>query len=198
MQDLYELKKQVCETSKTAYRNQLMAATSGNLSVLYREKNYIVITPSGYDYELMQPEDIVVIDLDGNTIEGNRAPSSEWRMHAEMYKDLPHVGAVVHTHSPYATAFAVLRQEIPVVLVEMAFLKGSVEVSKIAAQGSTEVGTHAVPILRNKNACLMANHGAVAVGDTLASAYTNAVYTEDAAKIYHLALTVGKPFTMED
>ena len=197
MQKLQELKQQVCSAAKTAYRSALMAATSGNLSVLYREKNYIVITPSGYDYELMQPQDIVVIDLDGNTIEGALPPSSEWRMHSEIYRALPHVGAIVHTHSPYATAFAVLRQEIPVVLVEMAFLKGSIECSAIAAQGSKEVGTNAVPILRTKNACLMANHGAVAVGETLDSAYTNAVYTEDAAKIYHLALSVGKPFTMD-
>lgn len=197
--DLYQLKEKVLATALAAYRRQLSVGTSGNVSALYRPNNWVVITPSGYDYELMQPDDIVVIDLDGNKVEGELAPSSEWRMHSEIYKALPHVGAVVHTHSPYATGFAVLRQEIPVVLIEMLpFIKGSLEVCPYAEQGSADVGLKAVPILQNKNACLMANHGAVAVGEDLNSAYTNAVYTEDVAKIYHLALSVGRPFTIEE
>lgn len=142
----------------------------------------------------MEEKDIVVIDLDGNVIEGCHRPSSEWKMHAEIYRHLPHVGAIVHTHSPYATSFAVTHQEIPVILIEMIpFLKGSIEVSPYATQGSAEVGLNAVPILERKNACLMANHGVVAVGATMAEAYINSVYVEDTAKIYHMALSVGTP-----
>lgn len=194
MEELSNLKRQVLEIAKKAYEEKLMAGTSGNMSVYWPEKGWVVITPSSYDYGLMEEKDIMVIDLDGQIIEGIHRPSSEWRMHAEIYRHLDHVRAIVHTHSPYATSFAVNHQEIPVVLVEMIpFLKGKIEVSPYATQGSADVGLQAVPILARKNACLMANHGAVAVGENLAAAYLNSVYVEDVAKIYHMALCCGKP-----
>ena len=168
---LSALKQEVLNTAKKAYREKLMAGTSGNMSVFWPERGWMVITPGSYDYEIMEEKDIVVTDLDGQVVEGCHKPSSEWRMHGEIYKHLPHVRAVVHTHSPYATSFAVNHQEIPVVLIEMIpFLKGKLEVSAYAEQGSAQVGLNAVPILERKNACLMANHGGVAVGETMASA----------------------------
>lgn len=191
---LSELKKEVLGAAKKAYREKLMAGTSGNMSIFWPERGWMVITPGSYDYEMMEEKDIVVTDLDGQVVEGCHNPSSEWRMHAEIYKHLPHVRAVVHTHSPYATSFAVNHQEIPVVLIEMIpFLKGKLEVSAYAEQGSAQVGLNAVPVLARKNACLMANHGVVAVGESMASAYTNSVYVEDTARIYHMALQSGKP-----
>ena len=187
-------KQKVLRVAKKAYEEKLMAGTSGNMSVFWRERKWMVITPSSYDYEIMEEKDIVVTDLEGNVIEGCHRPSSEWRMHAELYRHLPHVGAVVHTHSPFATSFAVNHQEIPVVLIEMIpFLKGKLEVSPYATQGSAEVGLNAVPILRRKNACLMANHGVVAVGETIEAAYINSVYVEDTARIYHMAVISGTP-----
>lgn len=187
-------KQQVLETAKQAYQEKLMAGTSGNMSIYCPEQRLMAITPSSYDYRVMEEKDIVVIDLEGTVIEGWLKPSSEWKMHAEIYKHLPHVKSVVHTHSPYATSFAVNHQEIPVVLIEMIpFLKGKLEVSPYAAQGSAEVGQNAVPILERKNACLMANHGVVAVGETIAQAYLNSIYVEDTAKIYHMALSAGTP-----
>ena len=197
MEELAVLKRSVLETAKKAYRGKLMAGTSGNMSMYYREKGWMVITPSSYDYEIMEEKDIVVTDLEGQVVEGCHMPSSEWRMHAEIYKHLPHVKAVVHTHSPYATSFAVNHQEIPVVLIEMIpFLKGKLEVSPYAAQGSAQVGLNAVPILERKNACLMANHGVVAVGETMEAAYVNSVYVEDTARIYHMALQSGNPIVI--
>lgn len=194
-----EYKRAVLETAKKAYQEKLMAGTSGNMSVLIREKQYICITPSSYDYSIMEEKDIVIIDLEGNLIEGCHKPSSEWKLHAEIYKNLPHVGAVVHTHSPYATSFAVNHMEIPVILIEMIpFLKGSIEISPYAQQGSAEVGINAVPILARKNACLMANHGVAAVGETIEAAYINSVYVEDAAKIYHMAKCVGTPVVISE
>lgn len=194
-----ELKKQLVETAKKAYREKLMAGTSGNMSIFCQEQGHIIITPSSYDYEIMEEKDAVIIDLDGTVIEGIHKPSSEWRMHAEIYRQLPHVKAIVHTHSPYAASFAVLHREIPVILIEMIpFLKGSVEVSSYAAQGSAQVGLNAVPVLKRKNACLMANHGAVTVGTSLDEAYINSVYLEDAAKIYHMACSVGVPVVIEE
>ena len=197
--EMLKLKKQVLDTAKKAYNEKLMAGTSGNLSIWHEESGSLIITPSSYDYNIMDINDIVVIDLEGNMKEGIHKPSSEWRLHAEIYKNLPHVKAVVHTHSPYATSFAVLNKEIPVILIEMIpFLKGSIEVSAYAAQGSAEVGINALPILKNKNACLLANHGVVSVGESLDKAYINSIYTEDAAKIYHMALSVGEPVIIKD
>ena len=194
MNELTQLKQKVLYTAKQAYEEKLMAGTSGNMSVYEPEQKRIVITPSSYDYRIMEEQDIVVIGLDGTVIDGCHKPSSEWKMHAEIYKHLPHVKAIVHTHSPYATSFAVNHQEIPVILIEMIpFLKGSLEVSDYAEQGSAQVGLNAVPILARKNACLMANHGVVAVGATIEEAYINSVYVEDTAKIYHMALCTGRP-----
>lgn len=188
------IKRELVLNAKKALQSGMVAGTSGNLSVLLEDLKAIAITPSGYDYSIMEENDIVIIDFDGTILEGQHKPSSEWRLHSEIYKNLPQVKAIVHTHSPYATSFAVLHKEIPVVLIEMIpFLKGSLEVSPYARQGSSEVGFNAIPILSRKNACLMANHGVVAVGDTLGQAYTNSIYVEDAAKIYHMALSVGTP-----
>lgn len=192
------IKQQVVSFAKRAVNEGMVAGTSGNISALLPDGKTVAITPGSYDYSIMEEKDIVLIDFDGNVIEGIHKPSSEWRLHTEIYRNLSHVKAVVHTHSPYATSFAVLRKEIPVVLIEMVpFLKGSIEVSDYAKQGSKEVGSNAVSILKEKNACLMANHGAVTVGDSLASAYINSAYTEDAAKIYHMALSVGTPIVLQ-
>ena len=122
-----EMKKTVLWHAKQAYKEKLFAGTSGNLSVYDREADVMAITPSSLHYGLMQEEDIVIMRLDGTIVEGSRKPSSEWQMHQVIYQNKPEVRAVVHTHSPYATSFAVNHKEIPVILVEMMlFLGGSV------------------------------------------------------------------------
>lgn len=184
---------EIVSTAQRAYRSGLMAGTSGNLSCYAPDYNCMAITPSGMDYSAMTPEDIVLMQLDGTVLHGIK-PSSEWKMHAEIYANLPAVHAIVHTHSPNATAYAVLRREIPCVLVEMLlFLGGSIEVADYAAQGSAAVGTNCLPILCRKPACLLANHGVVTTGTTLEQAYTNSIYVEDAAKIVRLAMSTGYP-----
>lgn len=190
--DPLPLREQVVSTAQRAYRTGLMAGTSGNLSVYDPQRQCMCITPSGMDYAVMTPQDIVILQLDGTVLDGAHKPSSEWRMHAELYRGLPDIRAVVHTHAPNATAFAVLRREIPCVLVEMLlFLRGSIEVADYAAQGSAAVGANCLPILRRKPACLLANHGVVTTGATLDEAYTNSIYVEDSAKIVRLAMSTG-------
>lgn len=116
-------------------------------------------------------------------------------MHAAIYRADKRVNAIVHTHSPYATAFAINHMRIPAVLYEMVFfLGGDIPVAEGAIPGTPEVGENCVPVLKERNGCLMANHGALAVGDTLDRAYTRAVYIEDAAKAYSIALTHGKTY----
>ena len=189
------IQSQLVQTAQRAYREKMFAATSGNLSVFDRESGKIYITPGSFPYEEMTPEDIMAIDLDGNILEGKHSPSSEWRMHAAIYRADKRINAIVHTHSPYATAFAINHMRIPAVLYEMVFfLGGDIPVAEGAIPGTPEVGENCVPVLKERNGCLMANHGALAVGDTLDRAYTRAVYIEDAAKAYSIALTHGKTY----
>jgi len=196
--DIHSYKRQVCEYAIKAYRQGFVAGTSGNISTL-SDHNEIVITPSGVDYALITIDDIMVIDFSGNVIAGPNKPSSEWPMHAEIYNQLPGVRSIVHTHSPYATSFAVLNETIPVVLIEMVFfLGGDIRVAPLAAQGTSDVGVGAVLALRDRNACLLQNHGAVSIGKNLQEAFLRAEYTEDAAKACHLARSIGEPTLVPD
>lgn len=192
MSNLEKMKQDVLEYARRSYKQELFAGTSGNLSIYSKDDNLMVITPSSIPYETMSIEDIMVIDLDGNIIEGKNRPSSEWRMHATVYKNKPEVGAVIHTHSPYATSFAVSKETIPVVLIEMVpFLGGDIHVAGFGMPGTDAVGINAVAALEERNACLLESHGVLAVGPNLPRAHTCAIYTEDVAKIYHFAKCHG-------
>lgn len=191
-------KKEVLAWTKQSFYEKLFAGTSGNLSTFNSEDNTIVITPSSIPYETMDVEDIMVIDLAGNIIEGKHKPSSEWRMHAAIYRGKPGVTAVVHTHSPYATSFAVNHEKIPVILIEMVpFIGGDVPLATFALPGTEGVGNEALKALQDRNACLMENHGVVSVGNDLGQAHIRAVYVEDAAKIYHFAKLNGHVYTVD-
>lgn len=190
---LMELKQQVCEKALEAYRTGLFEGTCGNLSVIDRASGRVVITPSCLPYEDYTPEDMVVIDLNGDVVEGRHKPSSEWIMHTMVYREKPEVGSVIHTHSSYATAFAVRGVDIPAVLMEMIpTLGGSVRLAPFGMPGTDEVGRRAVEALAGgRGGCLLAYHGVLAVGTTLEQALMRAGYVENAAKIYTLALSTG-------
>lgn len=193
MDRIYQAKKEVLEAAKKAFQAMLFAGTSGNLSIYLPEENVVVITPSSVRYEGMTIEDIVLIDLEGNVIEGKHKPSSEHLLHLALYKGVENVTSVVHTHSPYATAFAVNNKEIPLILVEMIpFLGGSVSVAPIAVAGTPAVGEGAVKAIEGRFACLLGNHGVVTVGNSIDQAYIRAEYVEDAAKICSLAMQNGE------
>lgn len=192
-------KEEVLAWTKQSFSEKLFAGTSGNLSSYDPKDHTIVITPSSIAYETMTAADIMVIDLDGNILEGKHRPSSEWRMHAAIYRNMPDVKAIVHTHSPYATSFAVNHEKIPVILIEMVpALNGDIPVAKFALPGTDAVGTEALKVLTNRNACLMANHGVLAIGEDLSQAHVRAVYVEDAARIYHMAKLNGRVYTMSE
>lgn len=192
----YEMKKRVQETAIMAYEEKLVAGTSGNVSEFDREKGIMAITPSNLSYKVMQPEDIIIMKLEGEIIEGTLNPSSEWRLHAGIYSGMPEVTAVMHTHSPYATSFAVIKETIPFILVEMLpFLGGELYIAKFGMPGTFDVGKHAVEAMTNptRNACILENHGVAVVGKSLEQAYIRALYVEDAATIYHYARQIGHP-----
>lgn len=192
-----EARQAVCAWSKQCYAEKLFAGTSGNLSVYDRDQGLMVITPTSVAYEGIVPEDMVALRLDGEVLEGRYRPSSEWRMHAAVYEARPEISAIIHTHSPYATAFAVNNRNIPVILIEMvAFLGGDVPLAKYAAPGTRGLGDEAVKVLEDRGGCLLANHGVLAVGDSLERAHLRAVYIEDAAKICSIAMANGPIVTM--
>ena len=197
MKTIPELRQEIVDRSLNAFHEGLFSGTSGNMSCYLREEGLMLITPTSVRYDVLRAEDIVVMRLDGTVVEGVLRPSSEWQMHAAVYENCPEVNAVFHTHSPYATAFAVNHQTIPAVLIEAhVFLGGDIRCAEYATPGTKEVGLNAIPALEGRKGCTLANHGVLAVGAELAEAYLNAEYIEDVAKIYSLARAVGTPVTL--
>ena len=171
MEMYFEIKQQMAEICLSVFREGLFTGTSGNLSCRLPQKDQMLITPSGLRYEGMRAEDIMHVDFDGRILLGKHAPSSEWRMHAVIYERFPEVNAVFHTHSPYATAFATLRRNIPSILVETElFLGGEIPCAAFAAPGTREVGESAAAVLPGKGGCLLGSHGVLAVGKDLPEA----------------------------
>jgi len=199
--DYKSIREDIVRYSRLMYNEHLVSATSGNISVRLPDRpNAFAITPSSESYLSMEADRIVIMTVDGELLQcpGDGKPSSEWRLHAELYKAKPEVKAIVHTHSPYATSFSVLRETIPLILIEMEpWLGGPVPLAEYAPTGSLQLGINVARDIGDAGGCLMANHGAVAVGDTLNLAYVRACYVEDAAKIYHMARSVGKPVVIE-
>jgi ribulose-5-phosphate 4-epimerase/fuculose-1-phosphate aldolase len=188
-----EMKTMVLAISKQSFAEGLFAGTSGNLSMFDPNEKTMAITPSGIDYQTMRTEDIVLLSLDGTIIEGARKPSSEWRMHAAIYRNRTDIHAVIHTHSPYATAFSVIHGNIPAILEEMIpSVGGDVPVSEFAPAGTEDLGLEALKVLQRRNSCLLANHGVLAVGEDIHRAHKSAIYTEDAAKICAIARGQGE------
>lgn len=189
--DISTAKQKVLFWAKKAYNQMLFAGTSGNLSIYLPDLGVVVITPTSVRYETMQIEDIVVTDIEGNRIEGRHAASSENPLHRAIYK-AGLAKSVVHTHSPYATSFAVNNSSIPLVLIEMIpFLGGEVPCVPVVLPGTDDLAAGVVEGIRGKNACLMGNHGVVAIGEDIETAFIRAEYAEDAAKICKLAMIGG-------
>lgn len=191
-------KKLLVSYGKKLLDKKLVAGTSGNLS-LRGQADEIYITPSGMNYLEITENDIVKINFKGEILEGDKKPSSEWMMHVEIYKNYPNYNAIVHTHSPIATAFAVSRKKIPLILIEMKpFLGGEIEVAPFKPSGSLELAKSLIPYLKKSNSCLLANHGVVSCGKDIESAFLSAEYVEDAAKIYYYSLNIGDPKIIEE
>lgn len=197
--ELKQWKEQVCRWAKKACETGLFEGTCGNLSVCDREHGCVIITPSGLPYDIYSPEEMVVIDLDGRVLEGKHNPSSEWIMHTMVYREMPSVNAVLHTHSPYASSFAVRNEGVPCILVEMVpTLGGDIPLAQFGMPGTDAVGQEAVKVLQGRGGCLLANHGVLAVGSSLDQAFARAGYIENAAKICTLAQSSGGIRVLED
>jgi L-fuculose-phosphate aldolase len=170
---------------------------SGNLSA--RVEHGYIITPSGADYETLHPEDLVFMGDDWTHGGGQRTPSTEWRMHRDIYRAYPGTGSVVHTHSPYATTLACLRRPIPAFHYEVAFAGGNdIRCGDYATFGTQELSNHALAALKGRRACLLANHGAVAFAADIEEAVVLAERVETLARLYWQALQVGEPPLLDE
>lgn len=167
-------------------------ATSGNLSA--RTEGGMIVTPSAVAYDSLHPDDLVFLGPDGERGGGQREPSTEWRMHRDIYAKLPAAGGVVHVHSPFATTLACLRRPIPAFHYEVA-LAGGVDIPCVgyATFGTQDLADLALAALKDRRACLLANHGAVAWGESPEAAAMLAERVEFLARVYWQALQVGEP-----
>jgi L-fuculose-phosphate aldolase len=171
----------------------LTVETWGNISVRDPETGYVYLTPSGMPYDTLVEDDIVVMDIDGNRIEGERKPTIEHAMHLGIMKNRPDVNAVVHTHPVYSQIFALLHEDIPPVIDEAAQILGDVRVTEYALPGSPEMAENAIKTLGNDAACLIGNHGAVSVGKDMETAFKVCTILEMSAQIYYMARSIGTP-----
>ena len=185
-----DIKETVLWAVNRLYHDRLVVGTWGNVSA--REGNRCWITPSGMAYESLTVSDLVCLDLMSGETRGRWKPSSEWRLHAALYRHRSDFQAVVHTHSTYATAFAVARKSIPAAVEDLAqAVGGSVEVAEYALPGTEELAANALQALGKKNAVLLANHGLVAAAETMEEALKISLLVEKTARIVLLAHSLG-------
>jgi len=181
-------------------RNELVVWTAGNISERLPGTDMFVIKPSGVSYDELTPESMVVCDRDGELVLGDRSPSSDTAAHAYVYRHMPEVGGVVHTHSTYATAWAARGEAIPCVLTMMGDeFGGEIPVGPFAIIGDDSIGRGIVETLRGSRstAVLMRNHGPFTVGKDARAAVKSAVLCEEVARTVHLARVLGEPLPIE-
>lgn len=189
-----KIKEQVLKIGTRMTGAGLVAGTWGNISARVPNENLYVVTPSGIPYDVMENMDLVVVDGAGHVIEGERKPSTELKMHMAIYHARPEAGAIVHTHSVYASALAVINKPLPPILEDQVQLVGGeVPISRYARAGTGNLATAAVEALGQGNAVLLANHGLVGLGRTVEEAFIVCQVVEKAAQVYIWAELVGKP-----
>lgn len=191
-------REQLVTYGKRLITSHLTTGSGGNLSILNREEGLVAITPSGMDYFTTQPEDIVILDLDGNIVEGKRKPSSEWRFHLDLLKHRDNISAVVHTHQVYATTFACLNWEIPAVHYLVGFSGDKVPVAPYATYGTQELSDNILKTIGDYNVVLLANHGLIAVGHNMERAFAAAEEIELVAQLYYQTKCIGQPVILNN
>jgi L-fuculose-phosphate aldolase len=190
-----KLREEVAEVARRMISSGLVTGTSGNVSARTPEGD-VLITPSGLDYALLEPEDVVLVNLKGQVLECSLEPSSETPMHTGIYHSRPQVDAVVHTHARYATTLSCLGWEIPPVHYMLTALSsdGRVPLAPYATYGTEELAGYASEALgESHNTCLLRNHGTIAVGESPEEAFSRTVILEEMAEIYYRARVAGEP-----
>ena len=195
-----QVRREVAALHNELVRYQLVVWTAGNISARVPGADLMVIKPSGVPYDALSDQSMVVTNLQGEVVQGDYAPSSDTAAHAYIYRHMPSIGGVVHTHSPYATAWAACREPIPCVLTMMGDeFGGEIPVGPFALIGDDSIGRGVVQTLETSRspAVLMANHGVFAVGPSARQAVKAAVMCEEVARTVLLARQLGTPLPLD-
>ena len=191
-------RKELVNYGKKLVSEGFTKGTGGNLSVFDREKGLMAITPSGIDFFDIKEEDIVIMNLDGKVVEGDKLPSSEWFMHLIQYQKREDIDAVIHAHTTYGTVLACLREPLPASHNMIAVAGKDVKVADYASYGTQELAMNAVKAMENRRAVFLANHGILAGAQDLLNAYNIIEEVEYCAKIYCVARSIGEPIILPD
>jgi L-ribulose-5-phosphate 4-epimerase len=191
---LENLKKEVYQAHLKLWENRLVMWTSGNVSARDPKTDLVVIKPSGVSYDRLSSDNLVIVDLNGKVIDGELKPSVDMATHLYVYKHMPDVMSVIHTHSTYASAFAAIGKGIPVCLTAMAdFFGCDIPVGELVLIGEEEIGKEIVKKIGNSKAIIMKNHGPFTIGTSVNEALKAAIYLEESAKTLIMAKILGEP-----
>lgn len=195
---LQKEREDVVEYCKKLITADLTKGTGGNISIFNREKGLMAVSPSGIDYFETEPEDIVVMDLEGNVVDGKRKPSSEHGLHSIFYVERDDIDAVVHTHSIYSTVLATLGEGLPASSYLVAFSGLDVRCAPYESFGTPELARVVFDAMVDRNAAFMANHGLITGGKDILNAFNIAEQIEHCAEIYVKARAIGKPVILDE
>jgi L-fuculose-phosphate aldolase len=190
-----DLRGEIVQVSRRMSTSGLVVGTSGNVSARTPDGN-VLVTPSGLDYAILEPEDVVLVDLDGKMLECSFEPSVETPMHTGIYRARPEAGGIVHTHARYSTTLACLNWEILPIHYMLAVLsdEGRVPIAEYATYGTEDLARNASEVLGSSHrSCLLRNHGTIAIGASVSEAYARTELLEEMAEIYYRARVAGEP-----
>lgn len=193
-----EAREQLVEYGKKIITSGLTKGTGGNLSIFDRAKGLIAITPSGIDYFDTKLEDIVIMNLDGEILEGNRKPSSEYELHKIFYERRDDLDAIIHTHTMYATTISCLAWELPAVHYMIALAGKNVRCAEYATFGTMKLAENAFEAMKDRRAVLLQNHGLLAGANDLANAFNITEEIEYCAELYYRTKCIGEPVILPD
>ena len=191
-------RKLIVEYGKLLVTKGLTTGTGGNISIFDKEKKYFAISPSGIDYFETEPEDVVIMDLDGKVVEGERKPTSECMMHLIFYKKRDDVEAVVHTHSRFSSTISCMRWDIPALHYYVAFAGKTIPCAKYASYGTQELADNAFEGMGEGKAALLANHGLITIGRSVKEAFLVAEMSEEMAEYYYRTKSIGEPVLLDE
>lgn len=192
-------RKLIVQHGKKLIDAGLTVGTGGNISIFDRETGYMAISPSGVKYYEMKEEDVVIMDLNGNVIEGDLKPSSEFEMHSIVYKNREDVNAMIHTHALYATTISCLNESLPAIDYLVAFSGGKdVRCAEYASFGTKEIAENALVAMEGRNAVLLANHGMNVVGKSIEKTFGVTEQLEFCCRLYWQAKSIGEPVILSD
>lgn len=194
-----EMKNQICWASKEIYQRGLVNVGEGNISLRVKNRNEMIITPSGNNYLNPLPTNMVHITFEGKVITEGEKPSTEYNLHRIIYEQRPRVNCVIHTHSTYSSILAVQRKALPMIFEEMmVFLGGGVPCSEYALTGTEQLGKNALKAMGKQNAVILANHGSITVGRSVKHCVFGAQLVEKMAKIYVKSISMGEVFEIPE